>query len=55
MISNLKNYGNTSAASIGLALDEWVRQGHIQPDHLIAASGFGAGLNWGAVVFRWGT
>jgi 3-oxoacyl-[acyl-carrier-protein] synthase-3 len=55
VISNLENYGNTSAASIPLALDEWVRQGHIQPDHLIAASGFGAGLSWGAVVFRWGT
>ncbi|MBW4450077.1 MAG: ketoacyl-ACP synthase III [Spirirestis rafaelensis WJT71-NPBG6] len=53
VISNLENYGNTSAASIPLALDEWVRLGHIQPGHLIAASGFGAGLSWGAAVFRW--
>lgn len=55
VVSNLEHYGNTSAASIPLALDEWVRQGRIQPGHLIAASGFGAGLSWGAVVFRWGT
>lgn len=55
VVSNLQHYGNTSAASIPLALDEWVRTGQIQPGHLIAASGFGAGLNWGAAVFRWGT
>lgn len=54
VISNLARYGNTSAASIPLALDEAVRQGRIQQDHMIAASGFGAGLTWGAAVFRWG-
>jgi 3-oxoacyl-[acyl-carrier-protein] synthase-3 len=54
VVSNLEHYGNTSAASIPLALDEWVRQGKIQPGHLIATSGFGAGLAWGAAVFRWG-
>jgi len=41
----------TSAASILLALDEAVRQGQIQPNDIIAASGFGAGLTWGAAVF----
>jgi 3-oxoacyl-[acyl-carrier-protein] synthase-3 len=54
IISNLANYGNTSAASIPIALDEWVRQGKIQPNDTIAASGFGAGLTWGAAIFRWG-
>lgn len=54
VISNLAHYGNTSAASIPLALDQAVRQGQIQPDHIIAASGFGAGLTWGAAVFQWG-
>lgn len=54
VINNLQHYGNTSAASIPLALDEWVRTGQIQPGHLIAVSGFGAGLSWGAAVFRWG-
>ncbi|NJL83757.1 MAG: ketoacyl-ACP synthase III [Chloroflexaceae bacterium] len=43
-ISNLSQYGNTSAASIPLALDEAVRQGKIQPGQVVAASGFGAGL-----------
>lgn len=55
VVSNLQNYGNTSAASIPLALDESVRQGQIQSGHLIATSGFGAGLTWGAAVFYWGT
>lgn len=54
VISNLAQYGNTSAASIPLALDEAVRQGQIQPDHIVAASGFGAGLTWGAAIFQWG-
>ena len=54
IISNLAKYGNTSAASIPLALDEEVRQGKIQPGDTIVASGFGAGLTWGAAVFQWG-
>ena len=54
VITNLAHYGNTSAASIPLALDEAVRQGKIQPHHIIAASGFGAGLTWGAAIFQWG-
>ena len=54
VISNLAHYGNTSAASIPLALDEAVRQGQIQPNDIIAASGFGAGLTWGAAIFQWG-
>ena len=54
VISNLANYGNTSAASIPLALDEAVRQGQIQTNDIIAASGFGAGLTWGAAIFQWG-
>ena len=54
IISNLANYGNTSAASIPLALDEAVRQGKIKSGDAIAAAGFGAGLTWGASIFRWG-
>lgn len=54
VISNLAHYGNTSAASIPLALDEAVRQGKIQPNNVIASSGFGAGLTWGAAIFQWG-
>jgi 3-oxoacyl-[acyl-carrier-protein] synthase III len=54
VISNLANYGNTSAASIPIALDEAVRGGKIQPNDVIVASGFGAGLSWGAAIFKWG-
>ena len=54
VIANLDEYGNTSAASIPLALDEAVRQGKIQSGDIIASSGFGAGLTWGAAIFRWG-
>ena len=54
VISNVASYGNTSAASIPLALDEAVRQNKIQTNDIIAASGFGAGLTWGAAIFQWG-
>jgi 3-oxoacyl-[acyl-carrier-protein] synthase-3 len=54
VISNLAQYGNTSAASIPLALDEAVRQGKIKPNDIVATSGFGAGLTWGAAIFKWG-
>ncbi|XP_057976514.1 beta-ketoacyl-[acyl-carrier-protein] synthase III, chloroplastic [Malania oleifera] len=54
VISNLANYGNTSAASIPLALDEAVRSGKVQSGHTIAAAGFGAGLTWASAIIRWG-
>lgn len=53
-LSNLHRYGNTSAASIPLMLDEAVRAGKIQPGDRIATAGFGAGLSWGAAIFEWG-
>ena len=53
VLSNLAHYGNTSAATIPLMLDEAVREGRIQPGHRIASSGFGAGLSWGAALLRW--
>lgn len=54
VISNLANYGNTSAASIPLALDEAVRAGRVKAGDVIAMSGFGAGLTWGSTIVRWG-
>jgi 3-oxoacyl-[acyl-carrier-protein] synthase-3 len=54
VISNMSRYGNTSAASIPIALDESVRSGQIQAGDIIASSGFGAGLSWGAAIFEWG-
>lgn len=53
VLSNLAHYGNTSAATIPLMLDEAVRDGRVQPGHLLASSGFGAGLSWGAALLRW--
>jgi len=54
VISNVAKYGNTSAASIPIALNEAVRAGKIQSGHTIATSGFGAGLSWGAAILKWG-
>ncbi len=53
VLSNLAAYGNTSAATIPLMLDEAVRDGRVLPGHLIASSGFGAGLSWGGALLRW--
>jgi 3-oxoacyl-[acyl-carrier-protein] synthase-3 len=50
---NLDRYGNTSAASIPLALDEAVRTGRLQRGHLVLIEAFGGGLTWGASVIRW--
>ena len=53
VLSNLAHYGNTSAATIPLMLDEAVKDGRVQPGQLLASSGFGAGLSWGAALLRW--
>ncbi|PSO49916.1 MAG: 3-oxoacyl-ACP synthase [Cyanobacteria bacterium SW_9_44_58] len=53
VISNLASYGNTSAASIPLALDEAMRASQLNAGEIIAISGFGAGLTWGAAIVQW--
>jgi 3-oxoacyl-[acyl-carrier-protein] synthase-3 len=50
---NLHKYGNTSAASVAIALDEAVQSGNIQRGDLILLVVFGAGLTWGAAVIEW--
>lgn len=50
---NMKNYGNTSAASIGLALNEAHEKGLIKKGDLVAMVGFGAGLTYAATVIKW--
>lgn len=50
---NLERYGNTSGASIPLALDEAVQQGRLKPGMLVMTVGFGGGLAWGANLIRW--
>lgn len=54
VITNLSDYGNTSAASIPLALDEAVRSGKVKKGDVIACAGFGAGLSWGSAILKWG-
>jgi 3-oxoacyl-[acyl-carrier-protein] synthase-3 len=50
---NLDKYGNTSAASIPIALDEAVKQKRIKDGDIVVLAAFGAGLTWGANVIRW--
>ena len=50
---NLDKTGNTSAASIPLALDDLYTSGRLSPGDLLVLVGFGAGLTWGASVLRW--
>ncbi len=50
---NLHKYGNTSAASVAVALDEAVSTGHVKRGDLILIIAFGAGLTWGATVLEW--
>jgi len=51
---NLQKYGNTSAASVPIALDEAFKEGRIKSGDLVALSGFGAGLTYGANIIKWG-
>jgi len=50
---NLQEYGNTSAASIPIALDDARRQGVLRDGMLVNLVAFGAGLTWGSVLMRW--
>lgn len=50
---NLPKYGNTSAASVGIALDEAVRSGFVKKGDNVAFAGFGAGLTWAGLVMKW--
>jgi 3-oxoacyl-[acyl-carrier-protein] synthase-3 len=53
VVVNIAEYGNTSAASIPIALSESVRAGRIAPGNVIVFVGFGGGLSWGAVAWKW--
>jgi 3-oxoacyl-[acyl-carrier-protein] synthase-3 len=53
VFNNLEKYGNTSAGSIPLALDEAVAEGRVRPGNRLVLSGFGAGLAWGTAVLCW--
>jgi len=53
VVLNLPKYGNTSAASIPMALDEAVRDGRIKENHLLLLEAFGGGLTWASALLRW--
>jgi 3-oxoacyl-[acyl-carrier-protein] synthase III len=53
VVINISEYGNTSAASIPLALSETVRAGLVKAGDLLVFVAFGGGLSWGAVAWRW--
>lgn len=53
IVSNVAKYGNTSAASMGLALDEIYRDGRLQKDDLVLLVGFGAGFSLAAALLLW--
>jgi 3-oxoacyl-[acyl-carrier-protein] synthase-3 len=50
---DLERVGNTSAASIPIALDHAWREGRLRPGSLVLTAAFGAGLSWGANLIRW--
>ncbi len=50
---NIDRYGNTSAASVPMALDEALRQGRLKRGELLITVAFGAGLTWGGSLVRW--
>jgi 3-oxoacyl-[acyl-carrier-protein] synthase-3 len=52
--ANIERYGNTSAASIPIALAEAADQGRLRPGSLVLLSGFGAGMSWASALLRWG-
>jgi 3-oxoacyl-[acyl-carrier-protein] synthase-3 len=53
VFNNLEKYGNTSAGSIPIALDEAAAESRLKEGQLVLLSGFGAGLAWGTAVLRW--
>ena len=53
VFSNVERYGNTSAASIPVALCEAIEADMVRPGAIVVLSGFGAGLSWGTVVWKW--
>jgi 3-oxoacyl-[acyl-carrier-protein] synthase III len=53
MVCNIERYGNTTAASIPIALSESQEQGRLEAGQLVLLAAFGAGLTWGATLIRW--
>jgi 3-oxoacyl-[acyl-carrier-protein] synthase-3 len=52
---NIASYGNTSAATIPIALTEALEEGRVDPGDTIVFAAFGGGLTWAAAAYRWGS
>lgn len=53
VFANVEHYGNTSAASIPVALCEAIDEGQVKAGSTVVMSGFGAGLSWGTAIWKW--
>jgi 3-oxoacyl-[acyl-carrier-protein] synthase-3 len=53
VVITVDHHGNTSAASIPLALDVAVKDGRIKPGHLVMLEAMGGGFTWGSALVRW--
>ena len=51
--NNIMRYGNTTAASIPIALSEAVQEGRVKKDDIIIMAAFGSGFTWASAIFRW--
>jgi 3-oxoacyl-[acyl-carrier-protein] synthase-3 len=53
VVRNIDRYGNTTAASIPIALDEAVAAGRLKRNDIVVLTAFGSGFTWGSAVLRW--
>ena len=53
VFSNIHKYGNTTAASVGIALTEALEEGRIKNNDIVVLAAFGAGFYWGSVIIKW--
>ena len=53
VFSNIEKYGNTTAASIPIALDECVEEGRIREGDVVCLAAFGSGFTWASSLIRW--
>jgi 3-oxoacyl-[acyl-carrier-protein] synthase-3 len=53
VFNNIQRYGNTTAATLPILLDECNRAGRLKPGDLVVLTAFGSGFSWGSVALRW--
>jgi 3-oxoacyl-[acyl-carrier-protein] synthase-3 len=53
VFNTIQKYGNTTAATIPLGMDDAVKAGKLKPGMLVASAAFGSGFTWASAIFRW--